>query len=93
MRPRFERLYTRKYPPAAYRKEIQRMVRGAQRDFEYVLGDYKSVNGWYMPFSFEVGRKGSQNRSKTTFSKIEANVPIANARFIMPGGTFIERSS
>jgi len=65
--------------------EVQRMVRGAQREFEYVLGDYKAVNGWYMPFSVEVGRKGSPNRAKTTYSKIEANVPLANARFVMPG--------
>src|SRR5687767_11698382 len=30
MRPRFERLYTRKYPPDAYRKEIKAMVRVLQ---------------------------------------------------------------
>ena len=30
MRPKFERLYTRKYPPDAYRKEIQGMVRVLQ---------------------------------------------------------------
>src|SRR5947209_6940206 len=65
--------------------EIQRVVRGAQREFEYILGDYKSVNGWYLPFSVETGRKGSQNRSKVTYSKIEANAPMASARFVMPG--------
>src|SRR4029077_11979160 len=31
MRPRFERLYVRKYPPEAYRKEIQGMVRLLQQ--------------------------------------------------------------
>src|ERR1700730_14659853 len=31
MRPRFERLYVRKYPPEAYRKEIQAMVRLLQQ--------------------------------------------------------------
>jgi DNA repair photolyase len=30
MRPKFERLYTQKYPPDAYRKEIQGMVRVLQ---------------------------------------------------------------
>lgn len=30
MRPRFERLYVRKYPPDAYRKEVQGMVRMLQ---------------------------------------------------------------
>jgi len=64
--------------------EVKRVVRGAEREFEYILGDYKSVSGWYRPFSFEVGRKGSANRQKTTYSKIEANVPIATSRFVMP---------
>src|SRR6266852_4043715 len=31
MRPRFERLYVRKYPPEAYRKEVQAMVRLLQQ--------------------------------------------------------------
>ena len=30
MRPRFERLYASKYPPEAYRKEVQSMVRVLQ---------------------------------------------------------------
>jgi len=30
MRPRFEKLYARKYPPEAYRKEVQSMVRVLQ---------------------------------------------------------------
>ncbi len=65
--------------------ETKRVIRGAEREFEAVYGDYKSVNGWYLPYSIETGRKGSQNRSKVTISKIEANVAIPNARFIMPG--------
>src|SRR5262249_27400986 len=65
--------------------EIKRVVRGAERETETVFGDYKSVNGWYLPYSMEFGRKGSQNRQKITFSKIEANAPIANSRFVMPG--------
>src|ERR1041384_3834811 len=62
------------YVPIKY--DVQRTVRGAQREFESVFGDYKSVNGWYLPFSIETGRKGSQKRSKVTFSKIEANLPL-----------------
>src|SRR5205823_981075 len=30
MHPRFEKLYARKYPPEAYRKEVQAMVRVLQ---------------------------------------------------------------
>jgi photosystem II stability/assembly factor-like uncharacterized protein len=65
--------------------ETKRVIRGAEREFETILGDYKSVNGWYLPYSMENGRKGSPFRSKIAISKIEANVPIENARFVMPG--------
>jgi len=33
MRPRFERLYVKKYPPEAYRKEVQAMVRVLQERY------------------------------------------------------------
>jgi DNA repair photolyase len=33
MRPRFERLYQKKYPPDAYRKEVQAMVRVLQERY------------------------------------------------------------
>jgi photosystem II stability/assembly factor-like uncharacterized protein len=65
--------------------ETKRVIRGAERETETILGDYKSVNGWYLPYSMEMGRKGSAFRQKINISKIEANVPLANARFYMPG--------
>ena len=33
MRPRYERLYTKKYPPNDYRKELQGMVRVLQERY------------------------------------------------------------
>jgi hypothetical protein len=33
MTPRFERLYTKKYPPEAYRKEVKGMVRVLQERY------------------------------------------------------------
>jgi hypothetical protein len=33
MRPRYERLYEKKYPPTSYRKEVQAMVRILQRRY------------------------------------------------------------
>jgi hypothetical protein len=33
MVPRYERLYERKYPPSAYRKEVQGMVRALQQRY------------------------------------------------------------
>jgi hypothetical protein len=64
--------------------ETKRIVRGNEVEFETVLGDYKEVAGWYMPYSVEVGAKGSQFRQKVAYDKIEANVPIDDKRFAMP---------
>ena len=69
------------------RIDTQRMIRGAPQESETSLGDYKQVNGVYMPFSSESGGKGSSSadRGKITFDKIEANVPLDDARFKRPG--------
>jgi photosystem II stability/assembly factor-like uncharacterized protein len=66
------------------RVEIQRTVRGAERVYEQTLGDYKQVNGWYLPFSVESNVKGSANRSKVTYSKIEANLTVPDSHFVAP---------
>jgi len=81
----FYYLDTEYYVPI--RIDTQRMIRGAPQEFESSLGDYKQVNGVYLPFSFESGPKGSSstNRSKITLDKIEANVPIDDSRFARPG--------
>ena len=41
MAPRFEKLYAKKYPPEAYRKEVQGMVRALQA--RYGLGKRESA--------------------------------------------------
>jgi hypothetical protein len=64
--------------------ETKRIVRGNEVEFETVLGDYKEVAGWYMPYSIEVGAKGSQFRQKIAYEKIEANVAVDDGRFTMP---------
>jgi hypothetical protein len=64
--------------------EGKRIVRGTEREFEISLGDYKEVNGWYLPFYQEAGAKGSPFKGKVTFSKIEANVPLGDAQFAEP---------
>lgn len=64
--------------------EIKRFVRGAPQEYEISLGDYKQVAGVYMPFYVESGPKGSQNRSKVTWEKIEPNVTLADSRFVKP---------
>jgi len=64
--------------------EMKRMIRGAEQEFETSLGDYKEVAGWYLPYSVETRRKGSEDVQKITFEKIEANVPIDDGRYAKP---------
>jgi hypothetical protein len=65
--------------------ETKRVIRGAERESETSIGDYKEVAGVYFPHSYEMGMKGSPNRSKVVYDKIEANVPIDDSRFHPPG--------
>jgi hypothetical protein len=64
--------------------ETKRMVRGAEREYETLLGGYKQVDGWYLPYSVETNTKGSSEKQKVTYEKIEANVPIDDSRFELP---------
>jgi hypothetical protein len=66
--------------------EFKRMIRGAEREIEVLPGDYKAVDGWYIPYSFEQGRPGSSQRSTIAFDKIEANVPMDDSLFAKPAG-------
>jgi DNA repair photolyase len=47
MKPRFEKLYTKKYPPEAYRKEVQSMVRVLQE--RYGLRQRKEADAEHAP--------------------------------------------
>ena len=67
--------------------ETKRMIRGAERESETSLGDYKEVAGVYMPHSFETGATGSSSRAKVVFDRIEANVPLDDALFHPPAPT------
>lgn len=65
--------------------EEKRIIRGSEQEMETTLGNYKQVEGWYVPFSIETGMKGQDNKQKVTLSKVEVNVPIDDARFVKPG--------
>src|SRR5207247_6584570 len=67
--------------------EVKRMVRGAEREFEVELGDYKEVNGVFMPFGSAIGSKGSSSANKAQYAweRIEANVPLEDSKFAKPG--------
>jgi outer membrane lipoprotein-sorting protein len=64
--------------------EGKRMVRGTEVETESFSGDYKEVEGLMIPFSQEVGQKGSTQRQRITFEKIEINPAVEDARFKMP---------
>jgi len=64
--------------------DITRLIRGAEVNYTVILGDYKQVNGWFLPFSIETRNQGASEGGKITFDKIEANVTIDNARFARP---------
>ncbi len=62
----------------------QRTEHGAQVETETDLSDYEKVNGVYLPFSVESGRKGSQDKQKIVLEKAEANAPIDSKTFQFP---------
>ncbi|HYX22152.1 MAG TPA: outer membrane lipoprotein-sorting protein [Thermoanaerobaculia bacterium] len=66
--------------------EYKRMIRGAEQVIDVYPGDYKAVDGWYIPHSYEQGRPGSSQRSSFVFQKIEANVPMDDSLFAKPAG-------
>lgn len=61
----------------------KRTIRGSEQEFETTLGDYKSVDGYFIPFAIEFGRKG-QDKTKLNWEKVEANVTIDDSRFRKP---------
>jgi hypothetical protein len=62
----------------------QRMQHGAQIEEETELGDYEKVNGVFLPFAIDSGRKGDPDKQKIIIAKAEANVPIDDAMFRFP---------
>lgn len=65
--------------------ETKRTIRGAEVESETILGDYKEVAGVYFPHSFESGPKGSANKAKVVYEKVEVNVALDDNRFARPG--------
>jgi len=66
--------------------EYKRMIRGAEQVIDLYPGDYKAVDGWYIPHSWEQGRPGSSQRSTVALDRIEANVPMDDSLFAKPAG-------
>ena len=61
----------------------KRTIRGSEQEIETILGDYKEVDGYFIPFSIEYGPKG-QDKGKINWEKVEANVTLDDLRFKKP---------
>ncbi|HEV3077255.1 MAG TPA: hypothetical protein VHB47_22725 [Thermoanaerobaculia bacterium] len=61
--------------------EGSRLINGKPVVFESDFTDYRDAGGVKYPFQIESSIKGSAQKQKITFSKIEVNVPIDDARF------------
>ena len=66
------------------KREAKRIVRGTEIEGEAWMSDYKEVAGLLMPFTTTQGMKGSDRKQSMTFDKIEVDVPLDDARFVMP---------
>ena len=66
------------------RREIQQFIRGSVRDRVVGLGSYKPVAGVMYPFSISQGPKNHPDDQTTTIQKMEPNVTIDPADFMLP---------
>jgi hypothetical protein len=64
--------------------EGARWINGKPTVFESTYADYREVDGIKYPFLIQLWVKGSTQKQKRTFTKIENNPPIADSRFSMP---------
>lgn len=62
----------------------QRMEHGARVEVEIDFSDYEKVNGVFIPFSVEAGRKGDPDKQKLIIDKVDGNVSVDDAIFKFP---------
>jgi len=66
------------------RREVQQFIRGSQRDKVFEFGSYKAVAGVMYPYSISQGPKNDPTEQTITVQKMEANVKIDPADFMLP---------
>jgi hypothetical protein len=66
------------------RREIQQFIRGSVRDRVVGFGSYKPVAGVMYPFSISQGPKNNPDSQTVTVQKMEVNVKIDPADFMLP---------
>lgn len=68
----------------AIKQESKRTIRGAEREFETSIGDYKEEGGIMMAHSAESKPKGAPQGQKITIDKVEINPDMPDSFFQMP---------
>jgi hypothetical protein len=66
--------------------EAKRNIRGTEVDGETIYGDYKEVDGMPMAHTMESGAKGSPQKQKMIYEKIELNPALPDSLFAVPAG-------
>jgi hypothetical protein len=66
------------------RRDIQQFIRGSVRERVMTFGSYKPVDGVMFPFSIGQGTKNHPDDQIMTIRKMEANVTIDPADFMLP---------
>lgn len=64
--------------------EGARWINGRAVLFESSFADYRDVDGIKYPFLIEIWAKGSTQKQRRTFAKIENNPPLDDNRFAVP---------
>lgn len=66
------------------RREVQQFIRGSVRDRVIGYGSYKPISGVMFPFSMSQGSKSHPDDQTITAQKLEVNIPIDPADFMLP---------
>ncbi len=61
-----------------------RSANGREMVFESTFGDYRKVLGIPFPFRTSSRTKGNENRQEIVITRVELNMPVADARFLPP---------
>jgi outer membrane lipoprotein-sorting protein len=65
----------------------ERTIGGRSVEIESSIGDYREIGGVLLPYSFETSAGGLTQKQSVRFDKIELNVAIDDARFVMPASS------
>lgn len=59
-------------------------IRDTEVENDVIYSDFKEVDGMLMAHAMEIKAKGAPEGQKMIFEKVELNVPVDDARFVMP---------